>query len=139
MSYAVQHNLPIFDNKQVIPYNGKYYINARMGFEKFLGVMNTSPRRDYYAYLDEFKGLDGFVKIGRLDLSDVTKKMSKKNDDSILIEVIPNKYDNIIDFGEFVPKMRAGYLTFSAEEVKMSFFEWMSSIKMKYLPMINRV
>lgn len=125
MSYAVQHNLPIFDKKQVIPCDGKYYINASVGFETYLGVMNTSPRKDYFASIDVFNDKEGKFKIGRLDLMDVVKKIKK---DSILIEVIPNRYGDILDFTEFVPKMKAGYLVFRVDEVKKSFFEWVASM-----------
>jgi hypothetical protein len=125
MSYAVQHNLPIFPKNQVISYNGKFYINAILGHETYLGVMNTSPRKDYFAVINSYNGKDGYFKIGRLDLVDVTKKIKK---DSILIEVIPNIYGGIIDFTEYIPKMKSGYLAFRAEDVRMTFFEWVASM-----------
>jgi len=123
MSYAVQHNLPIFPKRQVMPYNGKYFINASVGFETYLGYMNTSPRKDYYAFIDKFNDKEGQFKIGRLDSMDVLKRVKT---DNILIEVIPNKYGSIIDCTEFVPKLKSGYLSFSTEEVKMTFVEWIN-------------
>lgn len=127
MSYATQHNLPIFSKKDVVSRNDRYYINATVGFETYLGVMNTSPRKDYFAVVNSFNGKDGKFKIGRLDLMDVSKKIKK---DSILIEVIPNKYGNIVDFTEYSPKMKSGYLVFSTEEIKMTFFDWVKFIKL---------
>ncbi len=121
MSYAVQHNLPIFPKKQVFPVNGKYYISASLGYETYLGVMNTSPRKDYFAFVSSFNDKDGQFKIGRLDSMDVMKRIKK---DEILIEVVPNRYGGIIDMTEFVPRMKSGYLSFSTQEVKMTFFDW---------------
>ena len=129
MTHAVQHNLPIFSKREVLPLNGKFYINASIGFETYLGVMNTSPRRDYFAFIDKYNGRNGEFKIGRLDLMDVTKKV-KKN--SVLLEVVPNTLSKNIDFNkvsEFVPRMKSGYLVFSTEEVKMSFFDWIKFTK----------
>jgi hypothetical protein len=121
MSYAVQHNLPIFPKRQVFPLNGKYYINANLGFETYLGVMNTSPRKDYFAFIGKFNEKEGQFKIGRLDSMDVMKRIKK---DEILIEVIPNRYGSIVDTTEFVPRMKSGYLLFNTQEVEMSFFDW---------------
>lgn len=129
MSYAVQHNLPIFHKRQVIPYNGKYYINATVGFETYLGFMNTSPRKDFYAFIDKFNDKEGVFKIGRLDYMDVSKRVKK---DSILVEVIPNKYGSIVDLNEYVPKLKSGYLSFTTEEVKLTFVEWISFMNRNY-------
>lgn len=118
MSYAVQHNLPIFPKRQVFPLNGKYFISANLGFESYVGFMSTSPRKDYFAYLVIDKAI---AKIGRLDSMDVMKRIKK---DEILIEVIPNRYGSIIDTTEFVPRMKSGYLQFTTQEVEMSFFDW---------------
>lgn len=120
MSHAVQHNLPIFSKNQVITFGGKYYINATLGFETYLGFMNTSPRKDYFAFINSYNGKEGQLRIGRLDLVEVTKRIKK---DSILVEVIPNRYGGVVDFTEYVPKMKSGYLTVR-DEVKMSFFNW---------------
>lgn len=121
MSYAVQHNLPIFPKKQVFPVNGKYYISASLGYETYLGIMNTTPRKDYFAFVSKFNEKEGQFKIGRLDSMDVMKRI-KKNE--ILIEVIPNRYGGIVDMTEFVPRMKSGYLLFTTQEVEMSFFDW---------------
>lgn len=132
MSHAVQHNLPIFNKSQVIPYNGKFYTEICVGFDTYLGCMRTSPRKDYFAFLNEFNGFKGTIRIGRLDSMDILRKKVEVSTVSpstkILIEVIPNRYDSIIDLTEFVPKMKAGYLTFRSEEVRMTFFEWVSSM-----------
>lgn len=122
MSYAVQHNLPIFHKNQVTPSDGKFYINAIVGFESYLGVMNTSPRKDYFASID----VGGQLKIGRLDSVDVMKKIKK---DSIFVEVIPNRYGTIDDFTEFIPKMKAGYLVFSTIDIELTFFDWLRFLK----------
>lgn len=124
MSHAVQHNLPIFQMDQVIPIGGKYYINATLGSENYLGFMNTSPRKDYFAFINSYNGKEGQFRIGRLDLVEVTKKIKK---DSILIEVIPNRYGGVVDFTEYVPKMKGGYLVVR-DEIKMSFFNWVKFI-----------
>ncbi len=107
--------------RQVFPLNGKYYISANLGFETYLGVMNPSPRKDYFAFIGKFNEKEGQFKIGRLDSMDVMKRIKK---DEILIEVIPNRYGDIIDTTEFVPRMKSGYLLFTTQEVEMSFFDW---------------
>lgn len=118
MSYAVEHNLPIFSKKEVIPSNGRFYISAGVGNEKYLGYMNSSPRKDYFAFINR----NGVSKIGRLDLMDANKKIKK---DQVLIEVIPNKYGTFVDYTEYVPKIKSGYLVFSTEDVEISFIEWL--------------
>ena len=149
MSLAVKHNLPIFylnplDSEQLIEIpnisynndlviNNRFYIKAFVGFETYLGVMNTSPRKDYFAYIKEYKGKSGQFKIGRLDYADVTKEV--KND-SICIEVIPNEYGDITDFTEFVPRIKSGYLVFTTKlnryfiEEKRTFIDWVRKIKL---------
>jgi hypothetical protein len=130
MSYATQHNLPIFSKRQVFPLNGKYFISANLGYETYLGFMNTSPRKDYFAFIDSYNDKSGQFKIGRLDLMDVAKRIKK---DDILIEVIPNKYGSIVDSTEFVPRMKSGYLVFTTGEVKMSFFDWVRFMNEKIM------
>jgi hypothetical protein len=116
MSYAVQHNLPIFSKDRVIEYNDKYYISATIGSESYLGFMKTSPRKDYFALIDINRNgrFEGSYRIGRLDTMDVSRKVKKSW--KILVEVIPNKYGNFSDFSEYVPKMRSGYLEFNAAD-----------------------
>lgn len=136
MNLAVERNLPIFKKYQVIPFKGKYYINAKVGFENYLGFMNTIPRKDYFAFIDIYNGKGGNFKLGRLDSMLVNKKVKKEN---ILIEAIPNNRD----MTEFVPRINAGYISFTTEEIKMTFFEWLrfmndgislSSVKSKTCP-----
>jgi hypothetical protein len=128
MSQAVQHNLPIFSKKEVIINNGRYFIDAFIGYESYLGIMNTSPRRDYFAFIRDFNGKNGQFKLGRLDISDINKKV-KSDVDSILLEVVPNKYGSYNEMSEFIPKMKSGYLCFSTEKVTMSFFDWIKFLK----------
>lgn len=122
MNYAIEHNLPIFNKSQVFPYNDKYYINAKVGYHSFLGCMNTTPRKDFYAFVDKFNEKEGLFNIGRLDSIMINKYNGGVE---IMVEVIPNKNGSIIYTSEFVPKLKGGYLPFiSPKEMSMSFLEW---------------
>ncbi len=121
MNYAIEHNLPIFNKSEVFPYNGKYYVNAKIGYNSFLGCMNPTPRKDYCAFIESFNGRKGIFNIGRLD----SIMVNKYKGDEIMIEAIPNKNGSIIYTSEFVPKVKLGYLPFiSPKEMTMTFVKW---------------
>lgn len=126
-SYAVERNLPIFKRNVVIKQDERYYIQGKVGSDSFLGVMNSTPRKDYYAYIESYNGKEGIFKIGKIEYTKVNKAKLIEGD-SILIEVIPNKSNGIIFFSEYVPSYSASNLKFTNEEVRMTFFEWIKFI-----------
>jgi len=127
-SYAVEKNLPIFKRNVVISQNEKFYIQGKIGSDSFLGVMNSTPRKEYFAYIESYKGIHDMFRIGKISYLLVNK--FKLNDgDSILIEVIPNKCGGIIYYSEYVPSYSSSFLKFTDDEARMSFLEWIKFIK----------
>jgi hypothetical protein len=135
-SYAVERNLPIFKKNRVIKQasvcrnitqDERFYIQGKIDSDTFLGVMNSTPRKDYYAYIDSYKGKEGIFRIGKLEYTKVNK-LKLIEGDSILIEVIPNKIGSIIFFSEYVPSYSGSNLKFTNEDVRMTFFEWLKFI-----------
>lgn len=133
-SYAVERNLPIFNKKTVIKQEDKvgnirYYIQAKVGSDSFLGFMSNTPRREYFAYIEKYNDKEGFFRIGKIEYTKVnTLKLS--DGDSILIEVIPNREKTKCGFGvlyttEYVPSYSGSNLKFTNEDIQMSFVEWL--------------
>lgn len=133
-SYAVERNLPIFNKKQIIRQedrlgNVRYYIQAKLGSDSFLGVMSNTPRKEYFAYITKFNDREGFFRIGKLEYTKVNS-LKLSDDDTILVEVIPNREKTKCGFGilyssEFVPSYSGSNLKFTNEDIKMSFVEWL--------------
>jgi hypothetical protein len=128
VSLAVERNLPIFKKNIVIQHDDKFYVNGKVGSDNFLGFMNSTPRKDYFAYIDIFNDKSGVFKIGKIEYTKVNK-LKLIDGDSILIEVIPNKSGGII-FPEYVPAYSSSYVKFT-NEIRMSFFNWVK-LKSKY-------
>lgn len=133
-SYAVERNLPIFNKKQVIRQedslgNIRYYLQAKVGSDSFLGVMNSTPRKEYFAYIEKYNDKDGFFRLGKIEYTKVNS-LKLSDGDFILIEMIPNREKTKNGFGilystEFVPSYSGSNLKFTNEDIKMSFVEWL--------------
>lgn len=126
-SYAVERNLPIFKKNDVVRQEDRFYIKGKISSDSFLGVMCSTPRKEYFAYIESHNGKSGRYKIGRLEYSKVNKL--KLNDgDNILIEVVPNEDKGIIFRSEYIPSYSSCNLNFTDKKIKLSFLEWLNFI-----------
>ena len=127
VSYAVERNLPLFKRDRVVSQEDKFYIQGKIGSDNFLGVMNSTPRKEYFAYVESYNGKEGVFKLGKIEYTKVNK-LKLVDGSSISIEVIPNKSGGIIHYSEYVPSYSASHLKFSEEELKMSMIEWIKFV-----------